>query len=327
MDYVAIGCLSIDNIINSRGIKQLNVFGGNAAFGAAGISIWHKENIGIVSRKGNDIPDEWIQMLQSSGIDITGIRDVDMKHMMFAGMIYDENGERREVSFNEDEQSRELISGFPVMTPEMVTLAHQSFAPTVEDIPESYSDAPGIFITARHYDRQISYAKYYRMKNPNATIILDTGSEYMKPEHKHKLPELFELVDVVIPSEVEVKDLFGDISMVQAMGELMKLGVRNAVIKNGKRGCLVLVNKEIIFINAYHSDTVKDPTGAGDSFCGGFLVGYCETKDILTAAKYGTVSSSFIIEDFGIEPALHVSREMAEERLKKVSCYTMEGKE
>ena len=85
--------------------------------------------------------------------------------------------------------------------------------------------------------------------------------------------------------------------------------------------------KKIVFVNAYHSDTVKDPTGAGDSFCGGFLVGYHQTHDLITAAKYGTVSSSFVIEDFGIEPVLHVTKEMAMKRLQEVVCYTMEGEE
>ena len=67
---------------------------------------------------------------------------------------------------------------------------------------------------------------------------------------------------------------------------MMQLGARNVVIKIGKRGCLVYVNKEIIFVNAYHSDTVKDPTGRRQ-FCGGFLVGYSKTHDLVTAAKYG----------------------------------------
>ena len=326
MDYVAVGCFAIDNIINTRGVKKLNVFGGNAAFGAAGIYLWHDGNVGIVSRKGIDIPDRWMEMLRKQKIDIAGVRDVPMRHMMFSGMVYDENGERREVTFNEDEQSKELIAGFPVMTPEMVTMAHENFAPTSEDIPEEYADAD-VFLAARHYDRQLSYAKFFRERNPNGIIILDTGKDYMKPECIEKLPELFSLVDVVIPSEVEVKGLFGDLPMAEAAEKLIQLGAKNVVIKIGKRGCLVYVNKEIIFVNAYHSDVVKDPTGAGDSFCGGFLVGYKKTHDLVTAAKYGTVSSSFIIEDFGIEPALHISREMAEKRLQDIVCYTMEGKE
>jgi sugar/nucleoside kinase (ribokinase family) len=327
MDYVSIGCLGIDNIIGTNGEKRLKVFGGNAAFGAAGISIWHDGNVGVVSRKGNDFSEEWIKMLKQYHIDTTGIRSVDLRHMMFAGMIYDSRtGERREVTFNEDEQSGELIAGFPMMTPEMVTMAHENFAPKVEDIPEDYSDA-NVFLAARHFDRQVSYAKFFREKNPKGVIILDTGNEYMKPEWKEKLPELFGLVDVVIPSEVEVKSLFGDIPMAQAATRLMELGAKRAVIKLGKRGCLVNQDGEVIFVNAYHSDTVIDPTGAGDSFCGGFLVGYSKTHNLLTAAKYGAISSSFIIENFGIEPALKVSKEEAERRMQELVCYKMEGEE
>lgn len=327
MDYVSVGCLGIDNIIGTNGEKRLKVFGGNAAFGAAGMSIWHDGKVGVVSRKGNDFPEEWIEMLGRYHIDTAGIRFVDMRHMMFAGMVYDSRtGERREVTFNEDEQSRELIAGFPVMTPEMVTMAHENFAPQTQDIPFEYADAD-VFLAARHFDRQVSYAKYFRKNNPNGVIILDTGNEYMKPEWKERLPELFSLVDVVIPSEVEVKSLFGDIPMAQAAARLMESGAEHAVIKLGKRGCLVNQNGEVIFVNAYHSDTVNDPTGAGDSFCGGFLVGYSKTRDLLTAAKYGTVSSSFVIEDFGVEPALCVSKEEAEKRLGELVCYKMEGEE
>lgn len=327
MDYVSVGCLGIDNIIGTNGEKRLKVFGGNAAFGAAGISIWHDGKVGVVSRKGNDFPEEWIEMLGRYQIDTAGIRFVDTQHMMFAGMVYDSRtGDRREVTFNEDEQSAELIAGFPVMTPEMVTMAHENFAPKAEDIPVEYKDAD-VFLAARHYDRQVSYAKHFRKNNPNGVIILDTGNDYMKPEWKEKLPELFSLVDVVIPSEVEVKSLFGDIPMAQAAAKLMELGAKHAVIKLGKRGCLVNQDGEVIFVNAYHTDAVIDPTGAGDSFCGGFLVGYSKTHDLLTAAKYGTVSSSFIIEDFGVEPSLRVSKEEAEKRLASLVCYKMEGDE
>lgn len=323
MDYVVIGCLSIDNIINSKGEKRLNVFGGNAAFGAAGMALWEPGSIGVVSRKGTDIPKEWMSLLEDNKIDIEGIRDVDMRHMMFAGMIYDESGDRREV-INEDEPAGELITGFPVMSPEMVTMAHENFAPLASDIPESYRNA-AVFLAARHYDRQMAYTEFFRSRNPEGIIILDTGAQYMKPEWTDKLPALFSRVDVVIPSEVEVKGLFGDISMPEAAKRLKSLGAKNVVIKIGKRGCLVYQNDEFIFTNAYHSTTVTDPTGAGDSFCGGFTVGYNKTRDLLTAAKYGTVSASFTIQDFGIKPAFHVTREMADQRFKEVACYKMEG--
>lgn len=323
MKYVAIGCLGIDNIINSKGIKRLNVFGGNAAFGTAGIALWHDGETGIVARMGCDISRDNIVTMQQAGIDTTGVHIIPIKNMMFSGMVYDENGDRREI-LNEDEPSGELIAGFPVMTPEMVTLAHENFAPTVEDIPDLYADAD-VFLCARHYDRQLSYAQYFREKNPGGIIVLDTGAAYMKPEYMEDLPALFSLVDVVIPSEVEVKGLFGDIAMIDAAKKLTDLGAKHVVIKIGKRGCLVYEDGSATYVSAYHDTEVVDPTGAGDSFCGGFLVGYSKTKDLLMAAKYGTVSSSFIIEDFGIEGALRVTEEMAKERLKQVSCYDMEG--
>ena len=311
------------NCLKNIDWKKTGIFAAGVAFGTAGIALWHDGETGIVARMGCDISRDHIVTMQQAGIDTTGVHIIPIKNMMFSGMVYDENGDRREI-LNEDEPSGELIAGFPVMTPEMVTLAHENFAPTVEDIPDLYADAD-VFLCARHYDRQLSYAQYFREKNPGGIIVLDTGAAYMKPEYMEDLPALFSLVDVVIPSEVEVKGLFGDIAMIDAAKKLTDLGAKHVVIKIGKRGCLVYEDGSATYVSAYHDTEVVDPTGAGDSFCGGFLVGYSKTKDLLMAAKYGTVSSSFIIEDFGIEGALRVTEEMAKERLKQVSCYDMEG--
>lgn len=320
MDYVVLGCLSIDNIINAQGIKKLKQFGGNAAYGAAGMNLWKPGSIGVVSRMGTDIPVEWLEQMKKSGIDVEGIRSVGMRHMMFSGMVYDEYGDRNEVVFNEDLESEEsgLIKGFPVMTPKMVKEAHENFAPTIEDIPASYRDAKAVMIAARHFDRQLAYAQYFRKYNPDVRIVMDTGNDYMKPQYKNELSELFSLVDVIIPSETEARALFGEeCDLEAAVIALTELGAKAAVIKVGKQGCIIYdsVTHKMVHVPVYAAN-VQDPTGAGDSFCGGFTVGLNETNDLVQAAMYGTVSASFIIENFGVTPTLEIKREMAEQRLE-----------
>ena len=246
-------------VIGTNGEKRLKVFGGNAAFGAAGIALWHEGRVGVVSRRGLDLPMSWIDSLRAHDIDTDGIHDVHMRHMMFSGMVYDETGDRHEVTFNEDSQSAELVEGFPEMTPDMVTLAHEYFAPTEEDIPDGYLGAD-VAIAARHYDRQMAYATRFREGRKDCLLVLDTGLQYMKPEHVDILPALFEKVDVVIPSEAEARQLFGDVRPSQMLQGLKQLGAKHAAIKLGKRGCLVDSGSGLALVGAYHcGSAVKDP--------------------------------------------------------------------
>ncbi len=316
MDYIVLGCLAIDNIVNAQGITKLNQFGGNAAYGGAGIHIWDSGEIGLVSRKGNDFPEAWIKELQDYGIDTKGIKKVDESHLMTSGMLYDSYGNREELVFNEDNQTDESKEGFPTMTPWEVTKAHDLFAPEIHDIPADYIGA-AVMIGARHYDRQLSYANFLREQNPEGIIIMDTGKDYMKPEYELKLPELLRKVDVLLPSESEVCGLFGfDVDMEWAARRLCRMGAKAVVIKLGVKGCLIYqaIEDKIHYVPVFPAN-VQDPTGAGDSFCGGFLAGLKESGDLIQAAMYGAVSASFIIEHFGVEAVLKIKRHEALKRL------------
>lgn len=319
MKYVAIGCVTIDNIINAYGEKRLNQFGGNAAYGAMGMRLWESGPVGMVARTGNDYPKEWISQLESFGIDTRGVHPVDKRHTMFAGMIYDENGDRREVTFDEDctRDEADLIEGFLKMTPEEVSMAHENFAPTGADIPEEYADAEGVMVGARHYDRQMAYLTWFRERNPNVKIVMDTGLDYMRPEKIHLIPELFSKADVVIPSWDEICRLFPEgCTPEEAVVRLRKLGARNAVVKLGGKGCIICDEQDRIrYAPAFRLPQVTDPTGAGDSFCGGFTVGLVETGDLVEAAMHGAVSASYIISAFGVQGTQNVTREMAASRL------------
>lgn len=113
--------------------------------------------------------------------------------------------------------------------------------------------------------------------------------------------------------------------MEDAARELAGLGAKNVLIKVGRRGCITYNSKtgEMHHVPVYNAQ-VEDPTGAGDSFCGGFTVGMKETGDLVKAAMYGAVSSSFIIEHFSVVPSLGISRAEAEKRLRAIEAKMME---
>ena len=324
MDFVVLGCLCIDNVVNSDGVKRLRQFGGNCAYGAAGMHLWESGSIGIVSRIGYDFPREWVKQLEGTGIDTEGIREVNKRHMMYSGMLYDARGDRKELTFSEDPEADgdDVIVGFPVMTPEMVTQAHEDFAPLASDSPSRYDDANYIMIASRHYDRQLAYAKYFRKANPGCHIVMDLGQDYLHPSWKERIVELFSLVDIVVPSEDEVKRLMGrDFDDMELAARLLcsEYGANNACVKVGRDGSIVYEkDKDRITRVGICKVDAKDPTGAGDSFCGGFTVGLKETGSFVEAAKYGAVSSSFIIENFGVEESLRITRSQAVERLRTI---------
>lgn len=304
MNCAVVGCVTIDNIRNAYGETRLNQFGGNAAYGAMGMRLWQPGKIHMVARVGADYPRSWLTELEAMEIDTQGVRFVDKPHAMLSGMIYDARGDRREVTFDEDRGSddAQLISGFPKMTPEQVSSAHEDFAPTAGDIPEACADAEAVMIAARHYDRQMAYLDWFRTRAPKAVIVMDTGLDYMRPEKKHLLPTLFSKADVVIPSWDEVHRLFPEgCTPREAALRLRDLGAPNAVVKLGGEGCLVCDKDGVLTrVPVCSVPRVTDPTGAGDSFCGGFAVGLAQTGDLVQAAAWGAVSASFIISAFGV---------------------------
>jgi ribokinase len=133
------------------------------------------------------------------------------------------------------------------------------------------------------------------------------------------------MASVVLPSEQEITEYFGPISAQEGARRLLQLGARVVVVKRGAHGSLLHQAKEQHWrqVPVYPSSAV-DTTGAGDAYCGGFLVGLTETGDLLQAALYGTVSASFIIEGFGALHSRLVTRADAEERLARLGGIIQE---
>ena len=312
MEYVVVGGVSIDHVVNTQGERMTSQVGGNAVYGSAGVRLWTGPGkIGIVARMGTDYPREWIQEIQDAGIDTQGVRSVDKPHGLVGGFVYDSRGNRPDYIDLDDSGK-----GFAPQDPKEVMQTQWDFGADSGDIPESYQSAKGIFLAPRLLEKQLSCAKYFRKAGDGKLIVLDPMAFYMTMDRKEELKELFSLVDSVMPSEVEMKALFGDIDPADAARRLGELGARIAVIKLGREGCLVydrdsgrMARLPVCKVEA------RDPTGAGDSFCGGFLAGLCATGDPILAAAYGTVSSSFIISGFGATYTYPVTREEADARL------------
>lgn len=317
MKYVIVGGLSLDSVINAAGEKMLDQFGGNAAYGCAGARIWAPGEMGMVSRRGQGFSGEWLREAVAAGIDVSGVTVVDKPHGLVGGLVYDERGDRDNYVSRADVMRISGRGGNADMSPLALHTAQVEFGADATDIPAAYNDAVAVHLAPRYLNKQLSCARYYRMMNPGARIILDPMHFYMHLERSDELRQLFSMVDAVLPSEAEVEQLFGPVDPMKGARLLTDLGAKIAVVKLGMQGCLVYESATGRATRIpVHAVDARDPTGAGDSFCGGFLVGLNETGDPVQAALYGTVSSSFVVEGFGAEHTYAITLDMAEKRLQ-----------
>ncbi|MDX1416816.1 MAG: carbohydrate kinase family protein, partial [Candidatus Promineifilaceae bacterium] len=156
-------------------------------------------------------------------------------------------------------------------------------------------------------------------------ITVDPGERYMVPERLSYIAGLLPQIDVFLPSDMEVRSLYGnDINLWQAAKSLNSLGAPVVVIKIGSRGVLIYDGAgnnryHLLPFHGHNDNRVIDVTGAGDAFCGGFLVGLAQTADLLFAANMGLVSASLVIEGYGALFALEANRSTAVKRLRELN--------
>lgn len=312
MQYVVIGGLSVDHIVNAKGERMSSQFGGNAAYGSAGLRLWTGPGkIGMVARMGEDYPRQWVKEIQQAGIDTEGVRAVPGPHGLVGGFVYDSRGDRPDyIDLDESE------AGYAPQDPEEVMRAQWAFGPDSGDIPAAWNDAEAVFLAPRLLEKQLDCAKFFRRAGEGKLIVLDPMAFYMTMDRKEELRELFSTVDAVMPSEVEMKALFGEMPPEEAARRLGELGAGIVVIKLGGEGCLVFQRDTGLTLRLPVCRVEpRDPTGAGDSFCGGFLAGLRLTGDPVLAAACGTISSSFVISGFGVSYTYPVTAGQVRERL------------
>ncbi len=318
MKYVVIGGLSIDNVVNADGETKLDQFGGNAAYGCAGARIWAEGEVGMVARIGKGFPQTWLDAAARAGVNIDGVRKINSEHTLVGGMVYDERGDRDNYIARDDMAGIAGRGARKDMDPLFLHQAQVDFGPDAGDIPHCYDNAEAVLLAPRYLNKQLSCARHYREQGGTPLLILDPMHFYMHLERSDELGDLFSRVDVLLPSEFEVEMLFGKIDPLQGARLLADMGARVVVVKLGGNGCLVYQKNgaRTTRTPVVQGVVVRDPTGAGDSFCGGFLVGLNETGDPVEVALYGTVSASFVIEGFGADFTFAVSRLAAEKRLR-----------
>jgi sugar/nucleoside kinase (ribokinase family) len=312
--FITIGGSVVAHVEFADGRHISPQYAGNAFYSAVGMHIW-SESIGVVSTVGSTFPQKEFDLLKEAGMDISGIHRRKSSREFESRLIYDEDGKRVY------EPPEGLLGLLQRYVPSLLSLISgpmwRSFVPQAEDIPTAFLQAEGALVCSSEYQSQARIVE--ALKGHVGVMVLDTPTLVLQPHGTipKGLADL-SIPDFILPSEAELFEYFGDgISPKEGVKRLKGLGARKVVVKLGENGSMVFdeTSQDWRIIPVYKTRVV-DPTGAGDAYGGGFLVGLVETDDPIQAALYGTVSASFLIEGYGWEDMLGIDRAQAEERLK-----------
>jgi len=297
---IIVGTVAFDEIETPSG-KTDKILGGAATFIGLAASKFEVD-AAIVSIVGSDFPQEYLDILSNKNLNLEGLEVVE------GGKTFYWKGK-----YHKDLNSRDTLAT------ELNTLA--DFNPIV---PSSYRDATVVMLGNLHPSVQLSVIK--QMEKRPELIVLDTMNFWMDSA----LPELLETIkhiDVLTINDEEARQLTGEYSLVSAAHKIHKMGPKYVVIKKGEHGALLFHKGEIFFAPALPLKEVFDPTGAGDTFAGGFS-GYLAAsndfsfENMKRAIIHGSNLASFCVERFGTERMVPLTKEEVAKRLETFKLLT-----
>jgi sugar/nucleoside kinase (ribokinase family) len=276
--------------------KRDKIIGGAAVYAAYSASnlITPINLVGII---GNDFEDSEIKELEAKGASFEGVERIrDKKSFFWSGR------------YHMDMNTRDtLVTDLNVLA---------DFNPV---IPESYQLSEFLMLGNLHPATQISVIK--QMRTRPRLIALDTMN-YWIDSTIEDLRLVLSMVDVLLVNDEEARLLSGEYSLVKASRKIMEMGPKFLVIKKGEHGALLFHGNQVFFAPALPLEEVFDPTGAGDTFSGGFMGHIARTRDISfknmkTAIIVGSAMASFCVEKFGPERLKEITRPEIDDRIRQ----------
>jgi len=295
MSLVVVGTMAFDAIETPFG-KTDKIVGGSATYVAYTASNFIHD-VKQVSIVGYDFPKEEMNDLSSRGVDLEGVTIVPDKKSFFWSGRYHLDMNTRDT----------LVTDLNVLA---------DFDPV---LPESYRNAE--FVMLGNLMPSLQKKVIEQMNSRPKLIVLDTMNFWMEVA-LDDLKDVLTMVDVLLVNDSEARQLTGEYSIVKAAKKILTMGPKCLIIKKGEHGALLFHENNVFFAPALPLEEVFDPTGAGDTFAGGFIGHLAKTKDISfenmkTAIIVGSAMASFCVEQFGAQRLKEISKNDIDVRLNE----------
>jgi sugar/nucleoside kinase (ribokinase family) len=278
MSILIVGSLAFDDIETPFG-RSDNTLGGSSTYIALSAS-YFTEKIQMVGVVGSDFGDEHFGLLHSRNIDTKGVQMVEEgKTFRWAGRYH-----------------------YDMNTRDTLDTQLNVFADFDPVVPHQYRDAE--FVCLGNIDPELQLKVLDQISKPKL-VILDTMNFWIEGKPK-ELKKTLEQVDIFILNDSEARLLSGDPNLVKSARIIRQMGPKTLIIKKGEHGALLFTDNGIFVAPAFPLESIYDPTGAGDTFAGGFIghLSRCETitdSELRRAVLYGSAMASFCVEKFGTE--------------------------
>lgn len=295
MSLLVVGSVAFDAIETPFG-KTDKIIGGAATYISLASS-YFKVNPNLIGVVGGDFPQEMIELLKNHGVNTDGLQIKENEKSFFWSGRY-----------HNDMNTRDTL------VTELNVLEH--FDPIV---PASYQDCD--YLMLGNLAPQVQKQVIDRLEKRPKLIVMDTMNFWMDIALE-PLKETISMVDVLSINDEEARQLSGEYSLVKAAKKIMEMGPKYLIIKKGEHGALLFHDTQVFFAPALPLEDVFDPTGAGDTFAGGFI-GYIASTDdpsfenMKRAIIYGSGMASFCVEKFGTEKLTGLSQEELDERIQE----------
>ena len=297
MSILAVGSVAFDTLKTPFGEVD-KILGGALSHFSLAASFF--TSVGMVAVVGEDFTDKEREVFKGRSIDLAGLQTAPGKTFRWGGEYSDDLSERTT-----------LFTELNVF---------ENFKPT---IPEDYRTSDLVFLGNIHPTLQVDVVG--QVKSPKL-IAADTMNYWIE-RTPDELRQMLERVDVLLINDSETRQLSGEYNLVRAAEKIHAMGPKTLVVKRGEHGVLLFNESHRFAAPAYPLETVFDPTGAGDTFAGGFL-GYLASQESLTddalrqAIIFGSALGSFCVEDFGTRRLESISRADVDDRYREFKKLT-----
>jgi sugar/nucleoside kinase (ribokinase family) len=276
MSILVVGSVALDSVETPFGSADRGIGGSAVFFAAASSLLFPVQLVGVV---GDDYPFQKLDFLTERGADLSGVERAEGESFFWAGR------------YSYDLNSRDTL--------ETRLGVFGDFKPTV---PDAFRDSRYVFLG--NIDPVLQLEVLDQVRKP-AAVICDTMNYWIEGS-REALVALLSRVDILMVNDAEARQLAGDHNLVRAARWIQERGPRYVVVKKGEHGAVLFGPDWMFFVPGFPLEVIFDPTGAGDSFAGGF-VGYMasvdslEPDDLRRAMVYGSVMGSFAVESFSVD--------------------------